>query len=321
MNVIQKSDNIVDKTASFATPVLLIIFNRPDTTKRVFEVIRQQRPKFLFVAADGPRPGREDDIEKCRAAREIIKVEWDCEFHTLYRNENRGCGYGPAEAITWFFEQNNEGIILEDDILPGPGFFEFMRQMLSAFRNDSHVNMVSGLNLAQHWSQPMHKYIFTSVGGTAGWGTWKRVWKHFDYNMKAWKSGAGVLCLRDKIKNRRYLEYYISLFDKMSVQIGTDFWDYQWLYTRLVMGGYCIIPVANLVENIGFGQDATHTTLPNHPQANIRHGELKLPVILYPVKGNRLYDWYIFERFMSLDHRSFFKKIILKSIKYLFISK
>jgi len=307
--------------AAFDIPILLIIFNRPETTRKVFEVIRQRKPKYFFVAADGPRKEIESDNDKCIAARAIVQVDWDCEFHTLYCEENRGCGHGPAEAISWFFEYVDEGIILEDDVLPGPGYFEFMQEMLSTFRNDSRVNMVSGLNLAQHWPLSFNNSIFTLFGGSAGWGTWKRAWKFFDYEMKEWKSGNRKLVLREKLNNKSYFEYFTNLFDTMSAQIGNDFWDYQWLYARLAQGGYCIIPKVNLVENIGFGDDASHTVLPNHPQAHIRHGKMKLPVSKPSIRGNKLYDRYIFERFMNTSARSLYKKLILRVVRFLFTTK
>lgn len=107
-----------------STPVLFIVFNRVQTTQQVFDRIKQVQPKYLFVAADGPRPDKPDDIQKCADTRKIIEqIDWDCELKTLFREENRGCGYGPAEAITWFFEHVEYGIILEDDCLPSLSFF------------------------------------------------------------------------------------------------------------------------------------------------------------------------------------------------------
>jgi len=130
----------------FETPILLIIFNRPGTTRLVFEVIRQQKPEYLYVAADGPRSGREDDIEKCKAAREIIKVDWECELHTLYREQNLGCGRGPADAITWFFNNVEQGIILEDDSVPHPDFFKYCSELLEVYKDNDKIKVIGSAN-------------------------------------------------------------------------------------------------------------------------------------------------------------------------------
>lgn len=136
----------------FETPVLLIIFNRPDATRQTLDAIRRVRPRQLFVAADGPRPDKPTDPERCQAARAVIhEVDWPCAVQTLFRAENRGCGHGPAEAITWFFGQVEAGIILEDDCVPEESFFPYCQSLLEHYQHDDKVYMISGTNALRKW--------------------------------------------------------------------------------------------------------------------------------------------------------------------------
>lgn len=301
---------------SYKIPILLIIFNRPAETSAVFNIIKNIKPEHLFVAADGPRVQNDSDTENCKKTRELINVDWECNFHTLYQDENKGCGLGPAEAINWFFDNVDEGIILEDDIIPGPGFFEFMEFALTQYHNNNSVNMVTGLNLAQKWKFTSNDYFFSKYGGTAGWGTWKREWNQYKFllnlsDIDEYKYPD----LKKNIKSKKHYLYFKNLFNKTLNASMIDFWDYQWLYTRLSSGGYSIVPRENLIKNIGFGENATHTQIADHPQAFIKHGKIDFPLKLLRPSVSRFYDWYIFERFMNPSRRSLIKKIILKLIK------
>ncbi len=168
----------------FETPILFIVFNRPDTTQQVFNVIKRIKPKYLFVAADGPRPDVPADIEKCKRTRLIVEqVDWDCEIKTLFRDQNKGCGRGPAEAITWFFEYVDEGIILEDDCVPHIEFFKFIPLMLEKYRNESRIFLIIGTNFLGEWRPKKHSYFFSLFAHTWGWATWKRAWKLYDFEL------------------------------------------------------------------------------------------------------------------------------------------
>ena len=151
----------------FNTPVLLIIFNRPLHTQKIFDQIKKIKPKHLFIVGDGPRPHRPDDIQKCAATRKIIEqIDWDCKLRTLFRNENRGCGHGPAEAISWFFEHVEAGIILEDDCLPDISFFPFCELLLKEYKNDSNIFLISGTNPLQKWKENKSVYFEAKFGWT-----------------------------------------------------------------------------------------------------------------------------------------------------------
>ncbi|HKZ36424.1 MAG TPA: hypothetical protein VJ184_02160, partial [Chryseolinea sp.] len=145
-------------------PVLFMIFNRPETTKRVFESIRNERPHRLFVAADGPRPNKPGEAEMCAEARKIATaVDWECEVKTLFREENLGCGRAPARAITWFFENVERGIILEDDCLPSHDFYLFCSILLERYRYDSRIMEIGGNNfLSDSMSDQEPSYYFSN---------------------------------------------------------------------------------------------------------------------------------------------------------------
>ena len=169
------------------TPVAFLIFNRPDTTARVFEAIRQAKPPKLLVVADGPRPDRPDDVEKCKAARAIIdRVDWACEVLTNYSDLNLGCGKRPATGITWVFEQVEEAIIFEDDCLPHPSFFRFCEELLNYYRHDERIMVISGNNFQFGRNRTDDSYYFSRYNHIWGWASWRRAWEYFDYDLKLW---------------------------------------------------------------------------------------------------------------------------------------
>ncbi len=159
------------KDSLFNTPVLFIIFNRPETEKRVFEQIRKIKPKYLFVAADGPRKNRSDDAENCEAARKVVdeNVDWPCEVKKLYRNENLGCKLAVSGAIDWFFSNVEMGIILEDDCLPDLSFFKYCEELLNKYLGDNNVMMVSGFNYLGQFCFSRNSYIYSNIGSIWGW--------------------------------------------------------------------------------------------------------------------------------------------------------
>jgi len=240
-------------------PVGLIIFNRPHTTRKVFNVIRVAKPQKLFVVADGPRPNRPDDVLKCAETRAIIEeVDWDCQVITKFSDINLGCGLGPAKGISWIFEQVEEAIILEDDCLPSLSFFRFCQENLEKYRDDKRIMLISGTNVLGEWKSEIQSYHFSKYGGIWGWASWRRAWSYFDYEMKLWGEEEIRNRLRDtmgiKHFNRRKDVYWQTYFGE-----NVSWWDYQWGFARLIQSGLAIVPSKNLISNIGFGEDATHT--------------------------------------------------------------
>ncbi len=243
----------------FNTPVLFLVFNRPEKTKRVFSIIKLVKPPRLFIAADGPRENILEDLEKCKQVREITKlIDWKCEVNTLFRKKNLGCKIAVSSAIDWFFSQIEEGIILEDDCLPSQSFFLFCQEMLWRYRDDKRIMIISGTNPLGSWKEKIQSYHFSVYGGIWGWATWKRAWDYYDVDMKLWSKKKEKEKVRKMFTSKYQYKLKSYAFDRtFNGEINT--WDYQWSFARLRMGGLAIIPAVNLIENIGFGKDATHT--------------------------------------------------------------
>lgn len=302
----------------FGTPVLLIMFNRPDLTQRVFDQIRKVKPQFLFIAADGPRPNVPGDIEKCAATREIVRqIDWNCELKTLFREHNRGCGYGPAEAITWFFDHAEHGIVLEDDCLPDQSFFFFCSELLLKYKDDERISMIGGMNPVGNWKFTRSSYLFSKIGFSWGWASWRRAWKYFDYTASVWREKDAMKRVETFLGHRSYYRHFVSEFDMYFQEVRDDVWDFQWLLSRLVMGGYTILPRENLISNIGYGKNATHTFDPNTSMANVPARSIGFPLRAPGSSHHFFFEWYVFERFVSMEKRSLMKKMALKTVKSL----
>lgn len=243
------------------SPVLFLIFNRPDTTAKVFETIRKARPPRLYVAADGARLDREGEKQICQETREIVsQVDWPCEVFTLFREQNLGCKQAVSSAINWFFEQEEEGIILEDDILVLPSFFRYCDEMLDYYRDNPNVGMISGDNFIGPYFSLHESYFFSKYNFIWGWATWRRAWIHYDVDMKDWPEWYQQNNLKKYADGNIFFEgYWKRQFDAVySGQLDT--WDYQWIFTSWKMGCLTILPRNNLVTNLGFDNNATHTT-------------------------------------------------------------
>jgi hypothetical protein len=241
------------------TPIVLIIFNRPCVTAKVFEAIRKVRPKQLLVIADGPRSDHKTDSEFCRAARAVIeKVDWDCEVLENYSDINLGCKQRVSSGINWVFSMVNEAIILEDDCLPHPSFFRFCTELLDLYRNDERIMAISGNNLQFGENTTQYSYYFSRFNHIWGWATWKRAWQHYDVEMRYFSQLKNTNWLNSILINRRAKKCWEKQFEE--AYLGRiDTWDYAWTFACWLQNGLTILPEANLVSNLGFGEDATHT--------------------------------------------------------------
>ncbi len=243
---------------TFKTPILFIAFNRPGPTRRVFEEIRKVRPEKLFVAVDGAREDRLDDVEKVKEVQKIVSaVDWPCELKTLFRDKNLGCKIGATTAVTWFFDHVEEGIIVEDDCLPDPSFFPFCEEMLAHFRHEERVAMICGYNI-EGTSNIRESYTFSRYGHLWGWASWRRIWKQYDVTMKIWDTQENRKKIRKAMNDRQQWNYREWLYNE-TYEGRKDTWDYQWESYRLFHNQICVIPKKNMIKNLGFGADATHT--------------------------------------------------------------
>ena len=245
------------------SPVLFLVFNRPDTTQQVFNVIRKARPARLYIAADGPRSDRAGEQEKCEAVRAIATgIDWDCRVETLFRDGNLGCGTAVSEAITWFFSHEEEGIILEDDCLPEPSFFRFVDELLDRYRHDNRIAIISGDNFQTKPRRDERSYYFSMFNHVWGWASWRRAWRAYDHAMNDWPAIRDGKWLVDALGSISAAEYWTRLFEA-TWQGNIDTWDYRWTFAIWREGMISILPKVNLVKNIGFRHDATHTTRSN----------------------------------------------------------
>lgn len=243
----------------FETPILLIIFNRKDTTQIVFDELKKIKPKYLYVAADGPRKNISDDFEKCMKTRDIInQIEWNCEVKTLFHDDNLGCAKGPATAIDWFFSNVEEGIILEDDCVPHPDFFLYCQNLLEKYRENNKVMVISGDNFQNGAKRGNASYYFSAYSNTWGWASWKRAWKCFDLFLNKYSLDDFKKSLMYYFTSWNERQMWIDKFLILKKQ-GMDAWDYQFMFAIWKERGLCINPNENLISNVGFGKDATHT--------------------------------------------------------------
>ena len=307
--------NKFPKTSSFKTAILFLVFNRPDTTSKIFNTIRELKPSRLYVAADGPRENREGEKEKVNLVRKIVtKVDWECDVKTLFREKNLGCGIGVSEAITWFFKHENEGIILEDDDLPHQDFFLFCETMLSRYRNNHDILTISGNNFQNGKIRGDGSYYFSKYFHSWGWATWRRSWETYSRDILFWPQWKKSIAWKKKFPDNIERTYWKKIFD-MIYETNFDSMAYPFNACIMYRNGLNIIPNVNLVSNIGFGDNATHTTKENIFLSNIK--TQKLDKIIHPkfIEINKEADNYVFEWVFGGKNLRFFRRL------YLFLRK
>ena len=247
----------------FEIPIVFIIFNRPDTTKKVFEKIREIKPSKLYIISDGPRENNSADIEKINETRNIIEIiDWECEIHKKYSDVNLGCGINVSEGISWVFEKEEMAIILEDDCLPTTSFFNYAKELLIKYKDDNRIMHIGGTNWHPEYKHKDNaSYFFSKDAHIWGWATWKRAWSYFDYKMNDYLEFIKSKEFKTIIPNRNERNYFKL---RWGTFYNTNFksniksnWDYQWYYAVLKKNGLCIWPKSNLVMNIGV--NGTHT--------------------------------------------------------------
>ncbi|MDR2745641.1 MAG: class I SAM-dependent methyltransferase [Desulfovibrio sp.] len=259
-------------------PLLFLIFNRPDTTGKVFEAIRAARPPRLYIAADGPRPEKPGEAELCAEARETaLRVDWPCAIKTLFRKRNLGCATAVSSAVTWFFSREPEGVILEDDILPHPDFFPFCEELLEKYRDDPRVMHISGKNFQLGIKRGEASYYFSRFADIWGWASWARAWKHFDLSMPGLKHFIHTELPRVADEPAGLARIRVGL-ETAARTVNT--WDYPWSYSVLKKGGLCVMPNHNLTLNIGFC-GGTNCLSPSIWGANRMR---PMPEIIHPAK-------------------------------------
>jgi len=302
--------NSADGAGAIA-PVLFLVFNRPEPTARVFAAIRAARPARLYVAADGPRkhrPGEDAAVQEVRAL--ATRVDWPCELRTLFRQDNLGCKRAVSTAVSWFFEQEPEGIVLEDDCVPGGDFFTFCTALLERYRSDERIGWISGTALCDLAAQGMlgagEDYAYTRHPYVWGWASWRRVWQDYDVEIAAWKDRRAEIL--SALQTPRYRAVTAELLDRVAAG-KIDTWDFQVNFMLWANARLAVAPRFNLVENVGFTEDATHTRISGAMALLARRGQGRMPMPPAPpatIVPNMRYQDYQ-ERLAS---RSFLQKLL-----------
>lgn len=262
--------------------VLFLVFNRPDCTAKTFAAIRAARPPRLLVVADGARPNRPDDIEKCREVRRLIDegVDWPCSVQRNYAEKNLGCAERVASGLDWGFSLEDRLIILEDDCLPDQSLFPYFDELLERYRDDQRIGQICATPFIQNTLSRKTSYIFSRYGPIWGWASWSRAWKYYNLKLESWpeieESGNLSSVVPDALERRGRKALYRALH-----QGPRSTWDYQWGYAKMTNSLLSVIPNCSLIENLGFGPDATHTTAGSGPK--LTRGQMPQQLV-HPVR-------------------------------------
>lgn len=306
----------MDKVKS---PIILIVFNRPNATARILEEIAKVKPSKLLVIADGPRNNYLPDQENCRKVRELVKklVDWPCEILTDYSDKNLGCKMRVATGLDWAFSIVQEAIILEDDCIPQPTFFKFCDELLEKYRNDEKVAIISGSNLFISGRKNPYSYYFSVFPQAWGWATWRRFWVNYDVNIKKWPELKNTPWLENILGKRGFAyEYWKKVFD-LSYDQKTGTWDYQLVFAAWTKKAFAVIPSINLVSNIGFGLNkGTHFTSWRHRWqkfAQLKSKNIQFPLLHPPhISEDKKAD-----NSIALFSFTYFRPFLIKVFLYL----
>jgi hypothetical protein len=236
-------------------PVLLIVFNRPESTEKVFSVIRNARPSKLYISADAPRPGNIEDEKKCSLVKKIIqKVDWNCKVFYRFSEVNQGCGPGPYNAISWALEGEDRVIILEDDCIPALSFFDYCSELLERYKNDTRIWIISGNQYNEEAVETPHSYFFSRYGHSQGWATWKRCWSTLDINMEKWPLIKQQDIFKAVFPSREETLFFKKIYDHAfsNISLNNHSWDIQFSFFLRSNNALSIVPKKNLVSNIGY---------------------------------------------------------------------
>lgn len=306
---------------SYSIPILFIIFKRPTVSITAFKKIQKVKPTKLYIASDGWRENVANEKKLVEETRNLIlsQINWNCEIKLKFENSNLGCAHGVYSAINWLFQNEEMGIILEDDCVVQDSFFPFIEEMLNRYKNDNRIGMIDGANY-HHKTEIPDSYCFSKFKSTNGWATWKRAWDNMDFNM-TWRNTpyeeSVLLNTGYKGKDYKYWKYKLKVIDNKQASA----WDWQWYFTLAANNQLSIFPKYGLVTNIGFGEGATHTTESKIPEAYKAYKELSFPLkhpqyvipyesfeLAFYKSNNTLF--YTLMRYIPFSIKNFIKKIV-----------
>jgi len=259
-------------------PVLVLAFNRPDTTQRVLEALRAARPTQVFFAVDGARSERIGEADSVHRVQQLARsIDWNCNLRTLFRERNLGCKLAVSQAISWFFAEVEAGIILEDDCVAHTSFFPYAAELLERYRDDERILMISGDNFQQGRKRTDYSYYYSRYTHIWGWATWSRAWRLYDHRMAAWPELRDGGWLVDILGDRAAADYWRRVFDETHGEQNSS-WAYRWMFTAWSQNSLTLLPNINLVSNIGFGELATHTLRHETSKSALRLEEMMFPL-------------------------------------------
>lgn len=241
------------------TPVALIIYHRSQTTRKIIKSLREVKASEIFVIADGPKNVK--DAERCAETRALIKlIDWKCNVHKLYSSTNMGLRKRIVTGLNWVFSKVDRAIILEDDLVIDKSFYRFCEEMLEKYKNNMKIISIAGNNFLDDTRGIQESYYFSRHVYSWGWATWRRAWHLYDDKMSNWPSIKKSGLLKETLKGNSIYLYWKGIFD-LTKRHAINSWAYAWMYTAYVNHMLTIIPVCNLVSNVGVGKDATNTLL------------------------------------------------------------
>ena len=262
------------------TAVLFLVFNKPDTTRQVFEAIRKAKPTRLYIACDGAREGNNKDRQNIIEVKKITsKVDWPCKIKTRFNKKNLGCKYAVSSAISWFFKYEKMGIILEDDCLPSKSFFYFCDDLLAKYKNEHRIMHIAGMTYVEKKNnKENYSYHFCKVGGIWGWASWRRAWKKYELEMKSYKQATQENIFDHIFYGKPQMKDFFKNMFKHAYKNNYT-WDYQWTFTKIIHNSINIMPAKNLIKNIGFAnKNATHTTNKESKYSDMKINQLNFPL-------------------------------------------
>jgi hypothetical protein len=264
---------------NISSPVVMLVFNRPELTRAVLDQIRAARPPVLLIVADGPRPGHPTDAKKCAEVRSLIEsgADWGAQLLTNYAESNLGLRARIASGLTWAFEQVDRAIILEDDCVPHPSFFPFCGELLEHYQQDTRVGVVAGDNFQPQPFACEASYYYSRYPHCWGWATWRRAWKYFDEPMAQWPALKATRWLESVFPDPLHAGYWEDIFDRVH-QRKINSWAYVWTFCCWSQHLLTVLPTINLVKNIGTGDQATNTKDEISAMHNLAAGGINFPL-------------------------------------------
>ena len=298
-------------------PVLLTCWKRPEKVLRVIEALKIISPKKIYVSCDGPNYNIIGNKEKVEETRRVLKenINWDCDLSTKFLSENNGCRKAMIKAIDWFFSNEIEGIIIEDDCLPSEEFYIFCKELLKKYRFNSDIWSISGTNFQNGQWRGAGSYYFSKYFQCWGWATWRDRWQRMDSDLEGWEMDKENFFTNTFIKSKKEKKYWTKIFNTLFYKNNPDSWAYRWAFTCFKNKGLTIIPNKNLVQNIGFDQEATNTAF-NLNNYKIEKGLIPL-VHPYSILRDEIADNYTFKNhFNNSSVASKLKKAFLNPFYY-----